>query len=318
VFRREFLQIGNIEVFQESITIASACNNVLRKRFLKPYTIGIIPTCGYTGGVKYSTKAIMWLLYKEKEDGIKIIHARNGREYRLPELPHLSVDGFCPEKRKVLELLGCFWHGHTCLPFRDVPTMCGDTLSQRYEQTLARIEQIARSVYQVEIKWECEFDEGILARHPELKTHPLEQQTPLNTRDAQYGSRTVAIRLHYRVREGEQIRYCDVMSLYPYVCKYSKFPVGHPVIHVGDTCRDIDAMLRKEGLIKCCILPPKRLYHTVLPYRCNNKLLFSLCRTCATELNNSTGCTHETVAERAFIGTWVMDEVRLAVQKCIR
>jgi len=31
VFRREFMQIGNIEVFLEAITIASASNKVLRK-----------------------------------------------------------------------------------------------------------------------------------------------------------------------------------------------------------------------------------------------------------------------------------------------
>ena len=31
VFRREFMQIGNIDVFIESIAIASACNKVLRK-----------------------------------------------------------------------------------------------------------------------------------------------------------------------------------------------------------------------------------------------------------------------------------------------
>ena len=29
VFRREFLQVGNIDVFQESVTIASTCNKVL-------------------------------------------------------------------------------------------------------------------------------------------------------------------------------------------------------------------------------------------------------------------------------------------------
>jgi hypothetical protein len=46
VFRREFLAIGNIEVFLESITIASACNRVLRNRFLKTGTIGLIPTGG--------------------------------------------------------------------------------------------------------------------------------------------------------------------------------------------------------------------------------------------------------------------------------
>ena len=39
VFRREFLQVGNIDVFHESVTIASACNKVLRKLFLKPDTI---------------------------------------------------------------------------------------------------------------------------------------------------------------------------------------------------------------------------------------------------------------------------------------
>ena len=36
VFRREFMQIGNLDVFLESITIATACNKVLRKRFLQP------------------------------------------------------------------------------------------------------------------------------------------------------------------------------------------------------------------------------------------------------------------------------------------
>jgi len=35
VFRREFLAIGNIEVFFEALTIASACNKVLRKKNLK-------------------------------------------------------------------------------------------------------------------------------------------------------------------------------------------------------------------------------------------------------------------------------------------
>ena len=38
ILRREFLQINNIDVFLESITIGSACNKVLRKRFLKPDT----------------------------------------------------------------------------------------------------------------------------------------------------------------------------------------------------------------------------------------------------------------------------------------
>jgi len=38
IFRREFMEIGNIEFFLVSFTNASACNKILRKRFLKPNT----------------------------------------------------------------------------------------------------------------------------------------------------------------------------------------------------------------------------------------------------------------------------------------
>jgi len=184
-------------------------------------------------------------LQGKTDGGRKILHGRNGREYRLPDLPHFSVDSFCQETRTVYEFLGCYYHGHTCQPYRDVTTIRGDTLAERYERTMMRIEQITRAGYQVEVVWECEFDEEILTRHPDLKTHPVVLHSPLNTRDALYGGRTEAMRLHYKIREGEEtVQYVDVMSLYPYVCKYFKFPLGHPVIHVGDACQDTEAMLR--------------------------------------------------------------------------
>ena len=123
------------------------------------------------------------------------------------------------------------------------------------------------------------------------------------------------MRIYYKAHEDETVQYVDVISLYPYICKYFKFPVDHPVIHVGDVCLDKDIMLQKEGLIKCRVLPLTRLYHPVLPFRCNNKLLFCLCRSCAVEHNFEGECAHETNAERALTGTWVMDEVRVAVQK---
>ena len=101
VFRREFLQFGNIDVIHESVTIASACNKVLRKLFLTPDTIGLKPTGGYSGNVNYSKKALMWLVYREQLDGCRIMHGRNGREQRLPPLPRLSVDGSCKEANTV-------------------------------------------------------------------------------------------------------------------------------------------------------------------------------------------------------------------------
>ena len=63
----------------------------------------------------------------------------------------------------------------------------------------------------------------------------------MNTRDALYGGRTEAMRLHYKIREDVSVQYCDIMSLYPYIRKYFKFPIGHLIIHVEDTCADIEA-----------------------------------------------------------------------------
>jgi len=91
----------------------------------------------------------MWLLHMEEMDGCKIMHTRNGREYRLPELPRFSVDGYCPETRNIYEFLGCFFHGCKCQPFRDHETINEDTLAEGYERTMTRIEQITRAGYQV-------------------------------------------------------------------------------------------------------------------------------------------------------------------------
>jgi hypothetical protein len=76
IFRIEGLAIGNMQVFLEATTIASACNKVLRKRFLKLYTIGLKPTEEYSINVNYSKKAIMWLIYKEQTDGCKIMQVK--------------------------------------------------------------------------------------------------------------------------------------------------------------------------------------------------------------------------------------------------
>jgi hypothetical protein len=131
------------------VTIPSACNKVSHKKFLKPDTIGLIPSGGYTANNRYNKKALMWLLRKEQTNGCQIQHARNGREYRPAELAQYSVDGYCAETPTVYEFLGCYFHGCKCQHFRDVKTLGGDTLAERYEQTMARIEQIKQAGYRV-------------------------------------------------------------------------------------------------------------------------------------------------------------------------
>ena len=104
----------------------------------------------------------------------------------------------------------------------------------------------------------------------------------------------------------------DVCSLYPWVNKVGKYPVGHPEI-ITENFKDIREY---EGLIKCRLLPPRNLYHPVIPYRPpgpSSKLMFALCRTCVIE-KQQTPCTHD-AAERMLEGTWVTDEVKYALTK---
>ena len=151
-------------------------------------------------------------------------------------------------------------------------------------------------------------------------THPVVRHSPLHIRDALYGGRTEALRLQYKIAKNEEetIQYCDVIRLYPYICKYFMFPIRHPVVHMDDTCKDIRACLQMEGLIKCTILPPTDMYQPVLPFRCNKKLLFCLCRICASEQNVRGPCRYLSDDERAISGTRVLDEVRMAVSKGYR
>jgi G:T-mismatch repair DNA endonuclease (very short patch repair protein) len=245
---------------------------------------------------------------EQEKDGVRILHGRNGKERQLPELPGVRVDGLCEETCTVYEFMGCYWHGHPCMPFRDVATLSGgENLAERYEQTLAGLERLAAEGYAFRVQWECEFDppdSGVDDREAEASR-------PLRTRDALYGERTEAMRLHHRIRVGEEtLRYVDVWSLYPWICKYIKFPVGHPTIHLD--CDDIPAALAKEGLVRCTAFPPRNLYHPLLPYRCRGRLLFCLCRFCV-EVGSKEQCCHVSAADRVLSATWVVDEVRLAV-----
>ena len=313
-FRSIFLQECNVDPFLEAVTIASACNLAFRRNFLKPNTIGIIPNGGYRLADNQSAKAIQWLSWEEEKRQVRIQHAANSREFKIPGIG--KVDGFDGEK--VYEFHGCYFHGcPKCFPYKREEHLqedISDSLHCRYERTKQRIEKIRKQFNVVEM-WECEFDD--LKKKNKLQylnSLPILNSIPLNPRDAFYGGRTGNTKTYYECKKekGEKLFYVDVCSLYPWVCKYGKFPIGHPTIFVGnEECmkRGIDV----DGLLKCKILPPTNLYHPVLPVKMNNKLMFVLCRVCGEKMS-SEECQHE-VEDRALVGTWTMNEIRKAVEK---
>jgi len=103
------------------------------------------------------------------------------------------------------------------------------------------------------------------------------------------------------------LRYIDVCSLYPTVQYFDYYPVGHP-----------EKIYKPEkygknwyGLIKCKILPPKKLYHLLLPIK-KDKLIFTLCTKCFDERCNI--CSHNDEG-RALLGTWATDELPKPFEK---
>ncbi len=88
--------------------------------------------------------------------------------------------------------------------------------------------------------------------------------------------------------------------------------VGHPCI----ITENFDDVTTYFGLIKCTVLPPRGLFHPVLPYRTQGKLMFPLCRTCADTCNQN-ACAHSE-NERAIQGTWCSVELQRALEKGYR
>jgi hypothetical protein len=80
--------------------------------------------------------------------------------------------------------------------------------------------------------------------------------------------------LHQKARDDETTEYVDVVSLYPYICKYYKIPIGHPKINVGVAGQDIELCLKMEGLIKCLIVPTKTCVRLFFHLGTNRNLRF--------------------------------------------
>lgn len=173
--------------------------------------------------------------------------------------------------------------------------------------TINREKELQHMGYKLITVWEHQFKYH-LDKNTALQQFvaTLDLQDRLDPRDSFFGGRTNAIKLHYQAKEDETIQYYDFTSLYPWTNKYCRYPVGHPTNNFQD-------MAHYFGLAKIKILPPRKLYHFVLPYNSNGKLKFPLCRTCA-DSENQTDCTCS-VDERAITGTWCTPELQMAMSK---
>ena len=328
-FQEEFQREAGFNPMAHCFTIASACNLYWRMNHLQPNTIAVEPIRGWRGAnTNQSVKALQWLYFmeaqipKQKACADQIKHVRNGGEQSVRTATTMYfVDGYDPETNTVYEFHGCLYHGcPSCYPLRDVKNYAAPdrTVQELFNATEAKRMALLQAGFTVIELWECQWDE-------QIKTNEAVQQflncfdlvAPLNPRDAFYGGRTGAVALHSVAGEGEEIRYTDITSLYPYVNKTCTYPIGHPQIITQPMDQSICSYF---GIALVDILPPTGLFHPVLPVRSGGKLTFPLCSKYVQEeqtkpiLQRTHYCTH-TDAERMLRGTWCTPEIEKAIEK---
>ena len=318
-FKRLFEAQAGFNPF-DHITIASACNMDLRRNRMIPNSIASEPTLTWKkNNVNQSNEAIEWLTWCQQHQAPHLQHAKNAGEYRLPGTK-LHVDGFDASTNTIYEYHGCFFHGcPRCYPkrYETHRRHCDRSMQDAYEDTQQRTRRLRQQGYTVVEMWGCDWAR-LKHTSPDIGTFVtnLDMTEPLNPRDAFCGGRTNAVKLYHQATPSQKIHYIDVTSLYPWVNKTSIYPKGHPTFstHPGHT--DIHQYF---GLIQCKILPPRELYHPVLPYRHDDKLLFPLCGRCVKEemdkplLDRSYHCPHPD-EERALTSTWCSPELQKAVE----
>ena len=285
--RKLFLEISGIDPFQY-ITIASVCMAIYKNEFLPEKTIGVMKE---TQPDTYSFKSIKWMKYLESTNYIKIQHALNGKEVKIKINGQIyKVDGYCKETNTIYQFHGCYFHG--CKECYDPLTL--NKLNNRNMYLLYNkthdIDNTLRKVCNLNTIWEHEFDKNIAMTSIKLNNDDLVE--PPKIRDCFYGGRTEPTKLIYNFKKHNQKgRYIDVCSLYPTVMYYDKYPTGHPKKIIRPETYDKDWF----GFIHCKVLPPKELYHPVLPYKQKiqgaHKLLFGLCKSCMNRIDIK--CAHD-------------------------
>ena len=128
------------------------------------------------------------------------------------------------------------------------------TVEELYQATLSKRMALLRAGYTVPEMWDCDWDR-LVDNEPAVSQFlaSFDLVAPLEPREAFFGGRTGAVALHAVAGEGEEIRYVDVTSLYPWVNKNCPYPIGHPKIITQPIDQSLDSYF---GLATVDILPP--------------------------------------------------------------
>ncbi|EGT53478.1 hypothetical protein CAEBREN_25096 [Caenorhabditis brenneri] len=301
----------------ESTTAASAAIKVFQRKHLKENTIVLDAKPSAAGNCSVaSQKYLAWVGHEEK------VQINISTTYGEQEFGGYRVDGFiptCPQYThgKIIEYYGCYFHGHRCK--YSAEAKIGDKTAAQIRRRDKKREAVLRALHPLEVVHECDVDR-LLKQNKGMAEffENYEAKDLLHCEKALVGGRTEVFRL-YADNVGKKLHYLDVVSLYPTVMKYEKFPIGPPTdvnratiptpITTSDGIQSNGVAF--DGFVKCRVIPTRGLALPVLPVRVCDRLMFSLCTKC-TKTCCQSECTH-TDEERAINGTFTTPELKKAL-----
>lgn len=141
IFRKLFLNQLEIDPLTSAATIAAACMNGYRAKFLPKNTIPLMTFKSYRLRDNQSQLAIRYIKYFEEQYDIELQSAYRGKEKKIGKY---RVDGFCPAfaaeklgqgqkgvRPLILEINGCYFHGcPRCYPERAATVQAGNKVTK--------------------------------------------------------------------------------------------------------------------------------------------------------------------------------------------
>jgi len=263
------------------------CQAIYKSEFLPENTIGIVDEAQVD---TYSLKAMKWLEFIAQKVKAHIRHACNVNEQviRVNGKCLYKVDGYCKETNTIYQFHGCYWHGcKKCYDELTVNRFSQYNIKHLHKRTTATEEFVKSSGYNLVTIWEHKFD-----KNKKMKSIKLDVVKPSKIRDDGFHrERCKSIKLIYNFKNKElKGKYINVVSLYPTVMYYDKYPTDYPERISKPEQYDMSWF----EFVYCKILAARGLCLLILPYKQKTKqamkLLFGLCRTCMAQMDAK--CTH--------------------------
>nr|CAD2190267.1 unnamed protein product [Meloidogyne enterolobii] len=336
-FRNEFMEVSKreagqrpasakahegIDVLREAMTIASACMKHFRSNHLKVDHVGIVPERGYDNIENQSKMALKFLEWYGEENNVQVQTALSaGGEKRVG---NYHLDGWVEEQQLGIEVNGCCWHGCIqCYPDDNIVLPNGKTAGRQRELDQQRINFIKLQIPNIQVYWECEINNMLSKdRNMRRKFENYIDNGPIDIRASFFGGRTGPLRLFYKPKDGESISYYDVTSLYPFINVSTKYPVGHPTVHILNedvawTCSSDNKY--NLAILKVFVIPPRKIDVPVLPVKLDDRLLFPLCAACARlypkgKVDEKYNCQHSD-EQRGWVSTCTSLELNVALDE---